>query len=110
MNPTTFKFHVWGPAEPDAGYTGFNDEIKVTVQSGNLAGREKEFLKALEKFLSDFYDSQAVCMEFRPERLTPPEQSTQFMAFWKYGLFPYFLAGIITNFRDVPNEKLTNQK
>lgn len=64
MKKATYKYYIHQPPEYSAGMVGFDDEVSITVDSGDPGGEEGEFAEFMWQVLSDWYDgATVVCVE-----------------------------------------------
>jgi hypothetical protein len=57
---TTYKFFVYFPGEVAAGLYPFDDDVSVTLDSGNPGGEDGEFEEYMRQCLADWYDTKVI--------------------------------------------------
>lgn len=48
-------FDVRHPGEPAAGFNGYTETVKVSVESGDPGGRDGEFAEHMQQALADWF-------------------------------------------------------
>lgn len=48
-------FEVRHPGEPAAGFTGYTETVKVSVESGDPGGRDGEFAEHMQQALAEWF-------------------------------------------------------
>lgn len=67
MKKREIKYNICMPSEMDAGIRGFNDEITITIDSGDPGGEEKEFEQFMLECLREWYDGARITLESSEE-------------------------------------------
>ena len=58
----TFKFHIDCPSELSAGLRGYNDDITLTIDSGDPGGEDGEFEDYMIDCLKEWFDGANVTL------------------------------------------------
>lgn len=58
----TLIFNIHSPSELSAGLVGFDDTVKIEIESGNPGGDPGKFAKETAQFLQDWYDGAQVTL------------------------------------------------